>query len=90
MLISKLPGVMTGRWNRKVQNVKRRGLRESDLTDFVQFVEQEILLMNGPLFSREALHEYAGQKENAGNAKHKKLSIATQSQKKKSPKISPQ
>ena len=82
-----------GRWNRKVQNVKRRGLRESDLTDFVQFVEQETLLMNGPLFSREALHKYAGQKENAGNAgnaKHKKLSIATQSQKKKSPKISPQ
>ena len=62
-----------GRWNRKVQNVKRRGLRESDLTDFVQFVEQETLLMNGPLFSREALHKYAGQKEKSGNAKHKKL-----------------
>ena len=29
--------------------------------------------MNDPLFSSEALHEHAGQKEKAGNAKHKKL-----------------
>ena len=82
--------MLMDRWNRKVQNIKRRELRESDLTDFVQFVEVEILLMNDPLLPRETLHEYAGQKENAGNAKHKKLSIVTQSQKKKPPKISPQ
>ena len=61
------------RWNRKVQNIRRRGLREPDLADFVQFVEEETLLMNGPLLLREALHEYAGQKEKSGNAKHKKL-----------------
>ena len=29
--------------------------------------------MNDPLFLREALHEYAGKKEKAGKAKHKKL-----------------
>ena len=51
------------RWNRKVQNVTRRELKEPDLADFVQYVEEETLLMNDPLFSREALHEYAGQKE---------------------------
>ena len=82
--------MLMDRWNRKVQNIKRKELRKSDLTDFVQFVEEEILLMNDPLLPTEALHEYAGQKENAGNAKHKKLSIVTQSQKKKPPKISPQ
>ena len=50
-----------GRWNRKVQNITRRELK--DLADFVQCVEEETLLMNDPLFSREALYEYAGQKE---------------------------
>ena len=59
MLISKLPGMLMNRWNRNVQNIRRRELRESDLTDFDQFVV-ETLLMNDLLFSREALHEYAG------------------------------
>ena len=40
------------RWNRKVQNIRRRGLREPDLADFVQFVEEETLLMNGPVSER--------------------------------------
>ena len=61
------------RWNRKIQNIRRRELREPDLTDFVCFVEEETLLMNDPLLSREALREYAGQKEKEGKAKHKKL-----------------
>ena len=73
MLISKLPGVLMDRWNRKVQNIRRRESREPDLIDFVRFVEEETLLMNDPLFSREALCEYAGQKEKEGKAKHKKL-----------------
>ena len=65
MLISILPGLLMNRWNRKVQNIRRRELRESDLTNFVQFVEKETLLMNDPLFLREALHEYAEQNEKA-------------------------
>ena len=81
MLISKLPGVLMEMRNRKVQNIRRRELREPDLTDFVQLLEEETLLMNDSLFLREALHEYAGQKEKAENA--------TQSQKKRSPKIRP-
>ena len=50
MLISILPGLLMNRWDRKVQNIRRRELRESDLTNFVQFVEEETLLMNDPLF----------------------------------------
>ena len=73
MLISKLPGVLMDRWNRKVQNIRRRESREPDLIDFVRFVKEEILLMNDPLFSREAFCEYAGQKEEEGKVKHKKL-----------------
>ena len=89
MLISTLPGVLIDRWNRKVQNIRRRELRGPDSTDFVQFVEEETLLMNDPLFSREAFHEYAEQKQNAGNAKHRQLkNCYTKSEEKV--KISPQ
>ena len=42
---------LVDRWNRKVQNIRRRELREPDLTDFVQFVEEEKLLMNDSQFS---------------------------------------
>ena len=73
MLISKFPGVLVDRWNRKVQNVRRRESGEPDLIDFVRFMEEETLLMNDPWFSREALCEYAGQKEKEGKAKYKKL-----------------
>ena len=73
MLISKLPGALIDRWNRKVQNIRKRELREPDLTDFVRFVEEKTLLMNDLLFLREVICEYAGQKESKGKAKHKKL-----------------
>ena len=49
MLISELPVMLMDRRNRKVKNI-RRELRESDLTDFIQFVEEETLLMNDPVF----------------------------------------
>ena len=61
------------RYNRKVQNMRKSELRHPDLKDFVRFVEEKILLRNDPLLSREKLHEYAGQKKQSGNAKHKKL-----------------
>ena len=74
MLISKITECWwTGGTEKYKTSEKGKKGRESDLIDFVQFVEEETLLMNDPLFSSEALHEYAGQKEKAGNAKHKKL-----------------
>ena len=69
------------RWNRKVQNIRRRELREPNLSEFVQFVEEKTLLIN--LFLWKALHEYAGLKEKAGNANHKKLkNFSTKSEEK--------
>ena len=58
MLISKLPGGLIDRWNRNVQAVRKRYLREPDIQDLINFVEEETVLMNDPLFSRDALHEY--------------------------------
>ena len=59
MLISKFPGGLMDRWNRTVQAIRRKQIREvTDLQDMIQFVEEEMTLMNDSLFSREALHEY--------------------------------
>ena len=58
MLISKLPGGIIERWNRKVLNIRRRQVREPTLDDTIDFIEEETILMNDPLFSREALANY--------------------------------
>ena len=58
MLNSKLPGGLRDRWNWTVQAIRRKKRRKPDLQDLIKFVEEETTLMNDPLFSREALHEY--------------------------------
>ena len=58
MLILKLSGELMDRWNKTVKAIRRKQIRELDLQDSIQFVEKETTLMNDPLFSREALHEY--------------------------------
>ena len=58
MLISKLPGGLRDRWNSTAQAIRRKQIKEPDLQDLMQFVEEETSLMNDLLFSREALYEY--------------------------------
>ena len=57
MLISKLPGGIMERWNRKVLNIRRCQVREPTLNDMTDFTEEEAILMNDPLFS-EAPADY--------------------------------
>ena len=57
MLISKLPGGLTDRWNRTEQSIRRKQIREPDIQNLIQFVE-ETTLMNDLLFSRDTVHEY--------------------------------
>ena len=58
MLISKLPGGIMERWNREVLNIRRCQVREPTLNDMTDFIEEETILMNDPLFSREVLADY--------------------------------
>ena len=58
MLISKLPGGIMGRWNRKVPNIRKCQVREATLDDMTEFIEEETILMNGLLFSCEELADY--------------------------------
>ena len=46
------------KWNRKVVNIRRCQVRERTLNDMTGFIEEETILMNDPLFSREALADY--------------------------------
>ena len=55
MLISKLPEGSMDRCNNTVEVIRRKHTKKKDLLGLMQFVEDE---MNGPLFTRETLHEY--------------------------------
>ena len=58
MLISKVPGEIMERRNRKVLNIGRCQVREPTLDDMTDFIEEETILMNDPLLSREELADY--------------------------------
>ena len=73
MLIAKLPGGLIDRWNRNVQVIRKGHLREPDLQDLIKFVEEETVLINDPLFSRETLHEYTNYPERSTHVKARKL-----------------
>ena len=72
MLIAKLPGGLIDRWNRNVQAIRKRNLHKPDLQDLIKF-EEETVLMNNPLFSREVLNEYTKHPERSTHVKARKL-----------------
>ena len=49
ILVSKLPGSLRDKWNRKVQVVRRSFRREPCLSDFASFVHEETILVNDPI-----------------------------------------
>ena len=73
LLIAKLPGGLMDRWNRKVQAIRKGHLSEPDLQDLIKFVEEETVLMNDPLFSRETLYEYTKHPEKSTHVNARKL-----------------
>ena len=74
-LQSKLPPYLQERWNRKVFQLRRNKDRESRLTDFIQFVSDETLILSDPLFSRGAIGEL--NKPSDSNSKSKFSSYST-------------
>ena len=57
MLISKLPVPLVDRWNRKVMSFRQIQRKEPKLAELIKFVEQETLLVNDPLYSRDAVKQ---------------------------------
>ena len=59
MILSKVPGHLQDRWNRNALEItKRTETREPGLLDLTNFVEDEMILVNDPLFSKEAVRQY--------------------------------
>ena len=53
MILAKIPGYLQDRWNRNVQKIRKVQMREPGLMDLTNFIEDEMVLVNDPLFSRE-------------------------------------
>ena len=63
LVLSKLPGNPKEKVTRKFMNIRSRNLRGPDFADLIYFVDDEAILANGTLFSKEALNGYVGKKE---------------------------
>ena len=55
MILAKITGYPQDRWNRNVQKSRRIQMREPELIDLTHFIEDKMVLVNDPLFSREAV-----------------------------------
>ena len=60
MLMAKLLGYLQDRWNRQVFMIRQKSLREPKLTDLIDFISKETVLVNDSLFSRHAVSQYVG------------------------------
>ena len=58
MLLAKLPTYIQDRFNRKVYTIKHAEGREGKLSDLIDLVHKETVLVNDPLFSRDAGSQY--------------------------------
>ena len=58
MILAKLPLHLQDRWNQNALLLRRRDSRETVLTDLSNFFEDEMTLVNDPLYSREAASQY--------------------------------
>ena len=58
VILSKVSGFLQDRWNRHVPKIRKNQTREPGLLDLTNFIEDEMNLVNGPLFSREAVGQF--------------------------------
>ena len=57
MLLAKLPGGTRDKWLRSVLLIRRKQGKEPELADFIDFVNDKNLIVNDPLFSKEAVEQ---------------------------------
>ena len=54
MLLSKLPGGIREKWSKRVLLIRRKKGKELELADFIDFVNDENLIVIDTVFSKEA------------------------------------
>ena len=72
MIVSKLPSDVADMWNRKALILQRSQQREPSLKDFIEFFDEETVLVNNPIFSREAITAYFGTQEKSDNRRKRR------------------
>ena len=74
MLLSKLPGKIRDKWVLAVIDVRRKEHREGTLGDFIKLIHQKTMLVNDPLFSKEAVDQYTDKKSSKQDNSKKTIS----------------
>ena len=74
MMLSKLPGKIRDKWLRAVMDVRTKEHREGTLGDFIKLIHEETMLVNDPLFSKEAVDQYADNKSSKQDNSKKRIS----------------
>ena len=69
MLLSKVSSSGRDKWSINSLAIRRRHERELDLTDFMHFVNDKILIVSDPIFSKEAVDQYSHKKLNSRGTK---------------------
>ena len=62
MLLSTLPGGTRDRTLRRVLLIRRKQEKEPELTNVIDFVNDENLIVSDPVFSKEAVEQYIDKK----------------------------
>ena len=67
ILQSKLPHNLQDKWNRRAVKLRVDNNREANFNDFLKIVENESMVANDPMYSREALHHIGNSSDNNNN-----------------------
>ena len=62
LLLSKIPGGTRDKWSRRFLEIRRKQGKEPELTDFIEIFNAENLIVNDPVFSKEAVEQYIDKK----------------------------
>ena len=73
-LFLKLLNGIVDRWKRKALIVRKIQQREPSLKDFIGFFDEETVLVNDPMFLREAITAYVGNQEKSDNQRKRRNS----------------
>ena len=73
MLVSKLPNALIDRWNRIAYNICKKYECEPNLSDLIEFVDQETTLVNDPMFSQQAIESFNGKREKQPERRNRRL-----------------
>ena len=57
MLLSKLSENLRGKWVQLVMKVRRKEQMKATLCDFIEFISEETMFVNDPLFSKEVIEQ---------------------------------